>query len=97
MLQSYELLKAHQTVLNHCGTCITQFKTTCELLRHTCPGHISPKSTTPDKRVRIKTEPGLADAMSPVVVLKNINDSHIPAIIDDEDAPLGASLRKRSK
>ena len=38
LLQSYELLKAHQTLPNHCGTCKEPFKTTCQLLQHKCEG-----------------------------------------------------------
>ena len=38
------------------------------------------------KRIRIKTEPGLNPAIpqAPVVILKNVNDSNIPEIINDE-------------
>ena len=53
LLQSYELLKAHQSLPNHCGTCKDPFKTTCDLLRHKCEG----PEESGGKKIRIKTEP----------------------------------------
>ena len=73
-----------------------KFNTTCQLLRHTCAGipekslNISSSNNVPpspaEKRIRIKTEPGLIPAIlqASVVILKNVIDSNIPEIIDDE-------------
>ena len=52
-----------------------------------------------EKRIRIKTEPGLIPAIpqAPVVILKNVNDSNIPEIIDDESPTRSGSRKKLSK
>ena len=70
---------------NSCGACVQKFNTTCQLLRHTCAGipekslNISSNNVPPspaEKRIRIKTEPGLIPAIpqAPDVILKNVND-----------------------
>ena len=102
LLQSYELLKAHTSVENSCGCCNQSFKSTCDLLKHNCSGgQVKKRRKSTDKRLRInniktevteeaKNEP--SDS-SNVVVLKNVNDSNIPAILD-EDAPLARRKQK---
>jgi len=108
LIQCYGLLKSHQTVPNSCGACVQKFNTTCQLLRHTCAGipekslNISSSNVPPspaEKRIRIKTEPGLIPAIpqAPVVILKNVNDSNIPEIIDDESPTRSGSKKKLSK
>ena len=93
---------------NSCGACVQKFNTTCQLLRHTCAGipekslNISSGNVPPspaEKRIRIKTEPGLIPAIpqAPVVILKNVNDSNIPEIIDDESPTRSGSKKKLSK
>ena len=84
-----------------------KFNTTCQLLRHTCAGipekSLNISSNVPqspaEKRIRIKTEPGLIPAIpqAPVVILKNVNDSNIPEIIDDESPTRSGSKKKLSK
>ena len=91
ILQCYELLKAHQSVPNNCGSCKQPFKTTCELLRHKCEG--LPKDEPIQKKIKIKTEPIDTDSTSSQgapVVLKTINDDNVPAIVDEE-------INKKSK
>ena len=97
------MLKSHLTVPNSCGSCFQKFNTTCQLLRHKCPGipekQPSNISNFPaEKRIRIKTEPGLLPSIpqAPVVILKNVNDSNVPAIIDDESPPTNSGTRKKS-
>ena len=86
LLQSYELLKAHQSLANHCGTCKEPFQTTCKLLRHECKG--PPAIEEPlGKKIKIKTEPVEekdTSSMSSKVVLKNIDDESVPEISDSE-------------
>ena len=78
-------------------------------MRNTCAGihekslNISSGNNVPpspaEKRIRIKTEPGLIPAIpqAPVVILKNVNDSNIPEIIDDESPTRSGSRKKLSK
>ena len=94
------MLKSHLTVPNSCGACVQKFNTTCQLLRHKCPGIPEKQpniSNVPaEKRIRIKTEPGLPSIpQAPIVILKNVNDSNVPAIIDDE-SPTHSGTRKKS-
>lgn len=76
LLQSFELLKAHQNIQNFCGSCNKKFPNSCQLLRHECSG---PEKKAP---VKVKTEPGITGPSGPIVVLKNVNDSNVPAITD---------------
>ena len=86
LLQSYELLKAHLSLANHCGTCKEPFESTCKLLRHDCKG--PPAVEEPlGKKIKIKTEPieeKESSSLSTKVVLKNINDDNVPEISDSE-------------
>ena len=95
LIQSYELLKAHQTRPNFCGTCKTRFGTMCDLLQHTCSGppvNIVP----PAKRVKIKSEPGISSVLNPVVILKNVDRVKYPTAtpaltiqyVDDAKVPV---------
>ena len=95
LLQSYELLKAHQTLSNFCGTCKQKFDTMCELIQHSCQGPPPPPLINPTKKIKIKAE--TKDHKNPVVVLKNIDDDAIPVIADldiDEEMPLVNAKRK---
>ena len=79
LLQSYELLKAHQTLSNFCGTCKQKFNTMCDLIQHSCEG---PPVSNPPKKIKLKAEA----TGGPLVILKNIDDGNVPAIVDDFDA-----------
>ena len=88
LLQSYELLKAHQTLSNFCGTCKQKFDTMCDLIQHSCQGP-PPPPLNPPKKIKIKSE--AKDYKKPVIVLKNIDDGAIPLIVDlviGEEMPL---------
>ena len=97
LIQSYELLKAHQTLPNSCGTCRKRFETMCDLIQHTCSG---PQVNTvpPAKKIKIKSEPDISDVLNPVVILKEIDRVIFPAadtpaalkiqIVDDAKVPV---------
>ncbi len=79
LLQSFELLKAHQSLINFCGNCSQKFSTTCQLLRHECPGK-GPAKTTPEKPQKPKFK---TDDSSLPVILKTVSDTSVPAIVDE--------------
>ena len=104
LIQCYALLKSHQTVPNSCGACVQKFKTMCQLLRHKCSENpeknmsnnsIISSPAPSEKRIRIKSEPGLIP-QAPVVFLKNVNDTNIPAILDDEPPTQPTGSKKKS-